>query len=101
MALPNGRAFSRVYGSQSARVRLQKLAGGKNQPTKSWYSFDCVPKGKLGRFDLGALVLVFITGGGLMTAARMFIELMSTTFGPEAARHRRALTDDVDLAHLD
>ena len=44
-------------------------------------------KGKLGRFDLGALVLVFITGGGLMTAARMFIELMSTTFGPEAARH--------------
>jgi|TARA_B110000003_G_scaffold38952_2_gene35700 hypothetical protein len=58
-------------------------------------------KGKLGRFDLGALVLVFITGGGLMTAARMFIELMSTTFGPEAARHRRALTDDVDLAHLD
>ena len=58
-------------------------------------------KGKLGRFDLGALVLVFITGGGLMTAARMFIELMSTTFGPEAARHRRALTEDVDLAHID
>ena len=101
MALPNGRAFSRVYGSQSARVRLQKLAGGKNQPKRAGIHLIVYQKGKLGRFDLGALVLVFITGGGLMTAARMFIELMSTTFGPEAARHRRALTDDVDLAHLD
>ena len=60
-------------------------------------------KGKLGRFDIGSLVLVFITGGGLMTAARMFIELLSTTFGPESRRerHRRILTEDVDMDHLD
>ena len=37
-------AFSRIYGSQSTRIRVQKLAGGKNKLTKSWYSFDCVSK---------------------------------------------------------
>ena len=46
-------------------------------------------KGKLGRFDLGALVLVFITGGGLMTAARMFIELWSRGGETSPSAHRR------------
>ena len=52
-------------------------------------------EGRLGRFDIGSLVLVFITGGGLMSAATRFVELLATTFGEQRYAHRASMVEDV------
>jgi len=43
----------------------------------------------------GSLVLVFITGGGLMSAATRFVELLATTFGEQRFAHRHSMVEDV------
>ena len=62
MALRNGCAFSRIYGSQSTRIRVQNWPTERINLQRAGIHLIVYQKGKLGRFDLGALVLVFITG---------------------------------------
>ena len=62
---------------------------------RSGIHFIVYQKGRLGRFDIGSLVLVFITGGGLRSAATRFVEILATTFGEQRYSHRASMVEDV------